>query len=167
VRIILVVCLIVVGISPTRAAAPTKAVKALPAPVSINIRTAGDLADACTTRPADRVSFARLNFCNGFAQGALQTHRQNASGTKVCMPNPSPKRSETMKEFASWVRADASRKDEVAAWLSCGSWRDGFPASKGGPHRPISPPLPGARTFRALARSETRAQFLTARARRC
>jgi hypothetical protein len=48
--IILVVCLIVVGISPTRAAAPTKAVKALPAPVSINIRTAGDLADACTTR---------------------------------------------------------------------------------------------------------------------
>jgi hypothetical protein len=53
VRIILVVCLIVVGISPTRAAA-------LP----------GDLADACTTRPTDRVSFARLNFCTGFAQAS-------------------------------------------------------------------------------------------------
>jgi hypothetical protein len=46
VRIILVVCLIVVGISPTRAAAPTRAAKAPPAPVSVNIRTAGDLADA-------------------------------------------------------------------------------------------------------------------------
>ena len=114
-RIILVVCLIVVGISPTRAAAPTGGVKAPLAPVSINIRTAGDLADACTTRPADRVSFARLNFCNGFAQGVLQTDRQNPSGTKVCVPNPSPKRSETMREFAGWVRADASRKDEVAS----------------------------------------------------
>ena len=72
-RIILVVCLIIVGISPSRAAAPTRAAKAPPAPVSVNIRTAGDLADACTTRPTDRVSFARLNFCNGFAQGVLQT----------------------------------------------------------------------------------------------
>ena len=114
-RIILVVCLIAIGISPTRAAAPTRAVRSPPAPVSINIRTAGDLADACTTRPVDRVSFARLNFCNGFAQGVLQTDRQNPSGTKVCMPNPSPKRSETMREFAGWVRADVSRKDAVAS----------------------------------------------------
>ena len=114
-RIILVVCLIVVGISPTRAAAPTRAAKAPPAPVSVNIRTAGDLADACTTRPTDRVSFARLNFCNGFAQGVLQTDRQSPSGTKICMPTPSPKRSVTMKEFATWVRADVSRKDEVAS----------------------------------------------------
>ena len=114
-RIILVVCLIAIGISPTRAAAPTRAVRSPPAPVSINIRTAGDLADACTTRPVDRVSFARLNFCNGFAQGVLQTDRQNPSGTKVCMPNPPPKRSETMREFAGWVRADVSRKDAVAS----------------------------------------------------
>jgi hypothetical protein len=112
-RIILVVCLIVAGISPTRAAAPTR--KATPPSVSINIRTAGDLADACTTRPVDRVSFARLNFCNGFAQGVLQTDRRSPGGTKICIPNPSPKRSVTMKEFASWVRADGSRKDEVAS----------------------------------------------------
>ena len=114
-RIILVVCLIIVGISPSRAAAPTRAAGAPPAPVSVNIRTAGDLADACTTRPTDRVSFARLNFCNGFAQGVLQTDRQSPSGTKICMPDSSPKRSATMNEFASWVRADASRKDEVAS----------------------------------------------------
>jgi hypothetical protein len=83
VRIILVVCLIIVGISPSRAAAPTRAAKAPPAPVSVNIRTATD--------------------------------RQSPSGTKICMPTPSPKRSVTMKEFASWVRAEASRKDEVAS----------------------------------------------------
>ena len=34
------------------------------------------------------------------------------------MPNLSPKRSETMREFAGWVRADVSRKDEVASFPS-------------------------------------------------
>ena len=92
------------------AAAPVKE----PSPVSINIRTAGDLADACTLSPKSKVDFARLNFCNGFAQGVLQTNGQNP-GTKICLPTPPPKRSETMKEFAAWVRADAIRKDAVAS----------------------------------------------------
>jgi hypothetical protein len=81
----------------------------------LNIRTAGELADACTVTPTSQASFARLNFCNGFAQGVLQTDRQNSNGTKICIPNPSPKRSETMKEFAGWVRADVSRTDELAS----------------------------------------------------
>ena len=114
-RIIVVFCLIVVCVSPTRAAAPSRPAKAAPAPISVNIRTAGELADACTTRPTDKASFARLNFCNGFAQGVMQTDRQSPNATKICMPNPSPKRSVTMKEFASWVRADVSRKDDVAS----------------------------------------------------
>jgi hypothetical protein len=106
-------CLAVVFGSPTHAAAPAKAPR--PAPVILNIRTAGDLADACTVSPTSQNSLARLNFCNGFAQGIIQTNTQNPSGTKICIPNPSPKRSETMQEFAGWVRADASRKDELAS----------------------------------------------------
>jgi hypothetical protein len=112
-RFILIFYLAVVCTLSTQAAAPTKAPRA--APVSINIRTAGDLADACTVSPNSKSSFARLNFCNGFAQGTLQTNNQNSSGAKICMPKPTPKRSETMKEFASWARADISRKDEVAS----------------------------------------------------
>jgi hypothetical protein len=65
--------------------------------------------------PKAKSSFARLNFCNGFAQGTLQTDSQNSSGAKICIPKPTPKRSETMKEFASWVRADVSRPNEVAS----------------------------------------------------
>ena len=98
---------------PAQAAAPSTQTKA--APVNITIRTAGDFADACTVRPTNETSFARLNFCNGFAQGTLQTNSQNGNGTRICIPSPSPKRSETMKEFASWVHADVSRKDEVAS----------------------------------------------------
>ena len=114
VRFTLVLCLItLVCASPINAAAPTKSPKA--PPLSLNIRTAGELADACTVTPTTQASFASLNFCNGFAQGVLQTYRQNPSGTKICIPSPSPKRSETMKEFASWVRAEPSRKDELAS----------------------------------------------------
>ena len=112
-RFIPTFCLAMVCALPTEAAAPAKAPRATP--VSINIRTAGDLADACTVTPTSKTSFARLNFCNGFAQGILQTNGQNPDGTKICIPSPSPKRSETMKEFASWVRADASRKDDLAS----------------------------------------------------
>jgi Rap1a immunity proteins len=56
-----------------------------------------------------------LNFCTGFAQGILQTNGQNSDGTKICLPNPAPKRSETMKEFATWVRADPSRRVQLAS----------------------------------------------------
>ena len=112
-RFILVFCLVLVFASLILSAAPTKSPK--PPPISLNIRTAVKLADACTVTPTSQASFARLNFCNGFAQGVLQTDRQNPNGTKICMPTPSPKRSVTMKEFASWVRADASRKDEVTS----------------------------------------------------
>ena len=112
-RLIPTFCLAVICASPTCAAAPTKAPGATP--VSVNIKSAGDLADACTVSPTSKTNFARLNFCNGFAQGILQTNGQNSSGTKICIPSPSPRRSETMKEFASWVRADASRKDDLAS----------------------------------------------------
>jgi hypothetical protein len=112
-RFVLIFFLTVVFASLTYAAAPTKPPTSTP--VSINIRTAGDLADACTLSPTSKISFARLNFCNGFAQGIIQTNSQDQNGTKICIPSPSPRRSETMKEFASWVRADASRKDELAS----------------------------------------------------
>jgi len=112
-RLTLIFCLAIGCASPIYAAAPTK--PPTPVAISINIRSASDLADACTVTPTSKADFARLNFCNGFAQGILQTNGQNPNGTKICLPNPSPKRSETMKEFASWVRADISRKDDLAS----------------------------------------------------
>jgi hypothetical protein len=62
-RLILVCCLAMSCISPARAALSSTFPKA--ASVSVNVRTAGDLAYACTVKPASRTDFARLNFCNG------------------------------------------------------------------------------------------------------
>ncbi len=112
-RFVLVFCLILAAASLAQAAAPVQAPK--PPPVSLNIRTGGDMAEACTVTPTNQASFGRLNFCNGLAQGILQTNAQNPNGTKICIPNPSPKRSETMKEFAVWVRTDMPRRVELAS----------------------------------------------------
>src|ERR1700758_1927246 len=95
---------------PAVAAPPPKA-----PPVSINIRTAGDLALACSAKPISPGNVALLNFCNGFAQGVVQTERLGPGGSKICLPNPSPKRSTTMKEFVTWVTADAARQKEGAS----------------------------------------------------
>jgi hypothetical protein len=130
-RLNVVFCLIATVLAlPTPAApATTKSPKA--APVSINIRTAGDLADSCSVSPDSKLNFARLNFCNGFAQGALQTNGQNPSGTKFCLPSPAPKRSDTMKEFAVWLRANASRRDELASMVFLQFMGGRFPCTKG------------------------------------
>ena len=112
-RFILVFSLALSFAAPIHAATPVQS--PIAPPVSLNIKTADDLAGACTVTPTSKASFARLNFCTGFAQGILQTNAQNSNGTKICMPSPSPKRSDTMKEFAVWVRSDPSRRVELAS----------------------------------------------------
>jgi Ssp1 endopeptidase immunity protein Rap1a len=107
---IIILCLTAICASPTLAAQPTTT-----SATSIGVKTAGDLATACTVTPKTKTDFARLNFCNGFAQGVLQTNQRNDIGTKICLTNPAPKRSDTMKEYATWVRADPSRRVELAS----------------------------------------------------
>ena len=104
----LIAVLVPWGVASAQTEKPTQA-----AP-TINIRTAGDLASACSVKPANRTDFARLNFCTGYAQGVLDTDRLNPNPTKFCFPKAPPKRAETMKEFATWVGADAARKNEMA-----------------------------------------------------
>lgn len=84
-------------------------------PISLNIRTAEDLAVACLASPTTPSNAAMLNFCNGFAQGVVQSEGQAPGGSQICFPKPAPKRRETMAEFAKWVSADAARKKEIAS----------------------------------------------------
>jgi Ssp1 endopeptidase immunity protein Rap1a len=100
-------------------------------PVSINMRTAGDLAVACSAKPVSPGNAALLNFCNGFAQGVVQTERLSPGGSKICLPTPAPKRSETMREFVTWVMADASRKKEGASTGFIHFMSEQYPCNKG------------------------------------
>ena len=73
---------------------------------NIQARTAGDLAELCAANPKDPLGDAKINFCHGFAQGAIQVEIRHSEGKKpFCFPNPAPKRTATMSEFVSWVRA--------------------------------------------------------------
>lgn len=83
--------------------------------VSMHVRTAGDLAQACSANPRAPTGPAQLNYCDGFAQGAVDVELQHAGATKPFCIAPGVKREVTLHEFSNWVRANPSRGSEPAA----------------------------------------------------
>jgi hypothetical protein len=74
--------------------------------VTLQARTAADLADLCAANPKDSQGDAKINFCHGFAQGAITVELRHAAEKKpFCFPSPTPSRGATMTEFVNWVRA--------------------------------------------------------------
>ena len=81
-------------------------------PIDLRVRTARDLAALCAAPPNSAGSDAKINFCHGFAQGAVDDRmRVSAEKKPFCFPNPSPKRSATMNEFVGWVRSMPANGD--------------------------------------------------------
>jgi Rap1a immunity proteins len=79
--------------------------------VAIHTDTAGELADTCAANPRQPAGDARINFCHGFAQGAIDVELHHAGEQKpFCFPHPSPSRAETMNQFVNWVRAMPDRR---------------------------------------------------------
>jgi hypothetical protein len=80
--------------------------------ISLNARTAGDLAALCAADPTSPGADAKINFCHGFAQGAVDDRmRLSVDKKPFCFPNPTPNRSATMREFVNWVRAAPANRD--------------------------------------------------------
>src|SRR5215469_3004399 len=95
---IIAVALVVLAPPMTRAA--TEA--------NFGARTTGDLVELCTAAPDNAIGTAAVNFCQGFALGAVLVEMQNMAafrGPKLfCMPNPPPSRNEALSEFVNWAR---------------------------------------------------------------
>jgi Rap1a immunity proteins len=76
-------------------------------------RTAGDLVELCTALPDNGIGTAAVNFCEGFAEGAIEVELQNQAafrGPKLfCMPNPPPSRNQALSEFVAWARSSPDR----------------------------------------------------------
>jgi hypothetical protein len=79
--------------------------------INLHARNAGDLAEMCSATPRDLSGAARLNYCNGFAQGVIDLELRHSTTKPFCFP-PDLKREVTMHDFASWVRAVPSRANE-------------------------------------------------------
>ena len=77
------------------------------------VRNAGQLANLCAAKPGERDGVAGLNFCHGFTQAAVDmklTQERAANQPRtICFPKPVPKRSATLDEFVTWVRAQPER----------------------------------------------------------
>jgi len=77
------------------------------------VRNAGQLANLCAAKQADRDATAAVNFCHGFTQAAvdmaLTQEREAGKPRSICLPNPAPKRQATLDEFVTWVRAQPDR----------------------------------------------------------
>jgi hypothetical protein len=71
--------------------------------ISLHARTAGDLAELCGANPREPAGDAKLNYCDGFAQGAVDAELRRAGDRKPFCPSGS--RRETLTGFANWVRA--------------------------------------------------------------
>jgi hypothetical protein len=79
--------------------------------INIRVESAGDLAELCGVNPKDSAADAKINFCHGFAQGAMDVERKYAGEKKkFCMPSPGPSRTATMTEFVNWVRSLPAHK---------------------------------------------------------
>ena len=100
--------------------------------MNIQARTAGELAELCAANPKDPLGDAKINFCHGFAQGAIHGRAPSLRGQEgVLFPKPSADRTATMSEFVSWVRALPEHR--IAARRSMGSsssWANGSPANR-------------------------------------
>ena len=81
----------------------------------LQARTAGDLAELCAASPKDPQGDAKINFCHGFAQGAITVELRHTEGKKLfCFPSPAPTRTATMTEFVAWVRSMPDHKTPPA-----------------------------------------------------
>lgn len=81
--------------------------------ISLHARNAGELAGLCTASPRDPTGPAQLNYCDGFAQGAVDVELRHAATKPFCIP-PGTKREVTLHDFATWVRAVPSRESDDA-----------------------------------------------------
>ncbi len=101
----------IVAMTAVLLAVPVQAQRA----VVLQARTAGDLAELCAASPKDPQGDAKINFCHGFAQGAITVELRHTEGKKpFCFPSPAPTRTATMNEFVAWVRSMPDHKTPPA-----------------------------------------------------
>ena len=81
-------------------------------------RTVRDLIEICVPAKEDPMITAAINYCHGFAQGAVlveEAHEGQRSARRLfCLPSPQPPEGSEITKFIAWANALPSRLDEPA-----------------------------------------------------
>ena len=81
-------------------------------------RTVRDLVAICAPEPSDPMMTAAVNFCHGYAEGAVdveEAHEAQKGGRKLfCLPTPPPPRGSELSSFIAWANAQPARLDMPA-----------------------------------------------------
>jgi hypothetical protein len=82
-------------------------------------KTTADLVALCTAQQPDPLAPAALNFCQGFAEGAVEiVLSYSAAGARghrpFCLPAPAPTLGQAAGDFASWAGSDPARLQKPA-----------------------------------------------------
>ena len=81
-------------------------------------RTVRDLIEICAPANDDPMMTAAINYCHGFAQGAVaveEAHEDHRDVRKLfCLPSPQPAEGSEITKFIAWANALPSRLDEPA-----------------------------------------------------
>jgi hypothetical protein len=80
--------------------------------------TVRDLIEICAPAKEDPMMTAAINYCHGFAQGAIlveEAHEEHRDVRKLfCLPSPRPPSGSELTRFIAWVNALPSRLDQPA-----------------------------------------------------
>jgi hypothetical protein len=82
-------------------------------------RSTRDLIALCGAGQDDPLMTAARNYCQGFAEGAVQVALSYKAVTRsdrqpFCLPDPRPSHDEALAQFVTWANADPKRLDEMA-----------------------------------------------------
>jgi hypothetical protein len=81
-------------------------------------RTTGDIVALCDPQSDGALANAAVNFCSGFAQGAVSLEMEHDAGSRsmklFCLPDPAPTRNDALGEFVKWARASPERMNASA-----------------------------------------------------
>ncbi|MBN9511336.1 MAG: hypothetical protein J0I21_19795 [Alphaproteobacteria bacterium] len=99
-------------------------------------KTTRDLLALCSASANDPLAAAAINFCHGFAQGAVAVQIENDAAERIsqhlfCLPSPRPAFQQAVQMFNAWAAAHPANLDGPPADGFFQFLRDTYPCPTG------------------------------------
>ena len=82
-------------------------------------KSTADLVALCSADKNDPLGTAALNYCHGFAEGAVSVQIEHEAASRLprlfCMPKPQPTHDEAVAAFVAWANARPTHATEPPA----------------------------------------------------